>query len=197
MQAARGASLTASDQATVEPSPARPRRSRLVFALVALTAYALDIITKQLALRHLADGDIAVLGDWFVLHLTHNPGAAFSTGTEYTVVFSVLAVVAVCVVLWVSRRVGSLLWALGLGLLLAGVAGNLTDRIVRDPGPMRGHVIDFLMLPNWPVFNIADICINVAAGIIILQSFRGIRVDGRRDEGDDEGEADAPTGGRS
>jgi signal peptidase II len=195
MQAARGASLNPSDQVTDEPSPRRHRsRPRLVFVLVALAAYAVDIGTKQLALHHLEDGDIPVLGDWLTLHLTHNPGAAFSTGTEYTVVFSVLAVVAVCVVLWVSRRVGSAFWAVGLGLLLAGVAGNLTDRLVREPGPMRGHVIDFLMLPNWPVFNIADICINVAAGVIILQSFRGIGVDGRRHTADEED--DAPEGGR-
>ena len=132
--------------------------------------------------RHL-DGrpDVPLVGDLLVLHLTRNPGAAFSTGTEYTVVLSCLAVVAVCVVLYLSLRVRSVLWAVGLGLLLAGVSGNLTDRVLREPGPMRGHVIDFLMLPNWPVFNIADICINVAAGVILLQAFRGVRLDGTRD----------------
>ena len=104
-----------------------------------------------------------------------------TAGTEYTVVLSCLAVVAVCVVLYLSLRVRSVLWAVGLGLLLAGVSGNLTDRVLREPGPMRGHVIDFLMLPNWPVFNIADICINAAAGVILLQAFRGVRLDGTRD----------------
>ena len=83
-------------------------------------------------------------------------------------------------VLVVARRVGSVAWAVALGLLLAGVAGNLTDRVLREPGVLRGHVIDFLQLPNWPVFNLADISINVAAGLIILQAFRGISVDGRR-----------------
>ena len=58
----------------------------------------------------------------------------------------------------------------------------------REPGPLRGHVIDFLMLPNWPVFNVADICINVGAGLILLQTFRGIAIDGTRHAGD---EADA------
>ena len=89
--------------------------------------------------------------------------------------------VAVAVVLWLSRRIASIGWALALGLLLGGVGGNLTDRIVREPEPFHGHVVDFLMLPNWPVFNIADICINVAAGLIILQTFRGISLDGTRD----------------
>ncbi|WP_300578330.1 signal peptidase II [uncultured Nocardioides sp.] len=159
-----------------------PVRARWVLALVALTLYAVDIVTKVLAVRHL-DGrpDVPLVGDLLVLHLTRNPGAAFSTGTEYTVVLSCLAVVAVCVVLYLSLRVRSVLWAVGLGLLLAGVSGNLTDRVLREPGPMRGHVIDFLMLPNWPVFNIADICINAAAGVILLQAFRGVRLDGTRD----------------
>ncbi|WP_300388416.1 signal peptidase II [uncultured Nocardioides sp.] len=159
-----------------------PVRARWVLALVALTLYAVDIVTKVLAVRHL-DGrpDVPLVGDLLVLHLTRNPGAAFSTGTEYTVVLSCLAAVAVCVVLYLSLRVRSVLWAVGLGLLLAGVSGNLTDRVLREPGPMRGHVIDFLMLPNWPVFNIADICINAAAGVILLQAFRGVRLDGTRD----------------
>jgi signal peptidase II len=153
----------------------------MVFATVALTAYAADLGSKEWALRALADGDVPVLGDWFVLHLTHNPGAAFSTGTEFTIVFTCLAIVAVSVVLWLSRRLGSALWAVALGVLLGGVSGNLTDRLFRDPEPLRGHVVDFLMVPNWPVFNIADICINVAAGLIILQTFRGISLDGTRE----------------
>ena len=82
--------------------------------------------------------------------------------------------------LWLSRRLGSRLWAVALGLLLAGVGGNLTDRLLREPGPLRGHVIDFLMLPHWPIFNVADMCINVAAGLILIQAFRGIRIDGTR-----------------
>ena len=181
MQAARGASLNPSDQA--ESVPARRRvDARLVFAGVALVAYAVDLGSKQWALSALADGDIAVLGDWFTLHLTSNPGAAFSTGTGFTIVFTCLAMVAVVVVLWLSRRIASVGWALGLGFLLGGVGGNLTDRIVREPEPFHGHVVDFLMLPNWPVFNIADMCINIAAGLIILQTFRGIALDGTRED---------------
>ena len=155
-----------------------------VFALVALVMYAADLSTKIVALDRL-DGrpDVRVIGDLLQLHLTRNPGAAFSTGTQFTVLLSCIAIVAVVVVLWLSRRLGNLAWAVALGFLLAGVAGNLTDRMFREPGPFRGHVIDFLMLPNWPVFNVADICINVAAGLILIQAFRGIRMDGSRTEG--------------
>jgi len=180
MQAARGASLSPSEP--VEAASTRPRgRARFLFGVVALAAYAADLGSKEWALRALADGDIAVVGDWLVLHLTFNPGAAFSTGTEFTIVFTCLAVVAVAVVLWLSRRLGSALWACALGILLGGVAGNLTDRIFREPEAFRGHVVDFLMLPNWPVFNVADIWINVAAGLIVLQTIRGISLDGSRD----------------
>lgn len=180
MQAARGASLNSSDP--VDHVPARRRLdARLVFVGMALVAYVLDLSSKQWAMAALVDGDIPVLGDWFTFHLTFNPGAAFSTGTGFTLVFTCLAMVAVVVVLWLSRRLGSTGWALALGLLLGGVSGNLTDRILREPEPFHGHVVDFLMLPHWPVFNVADICINVAAGLIILQTFRGIAIDGSRE----------------
>ena len=179
MQAARGTSL--SDPTQNHPSRRNGSRARLtgLFAVVALAAYALDLGTKLLAVEKLTGrADVPVLGQLLVLHLTRNPGAAFSTGTRYTVVLTVVAMVAVLVVLHLSRRVGNVGWAVALGLLLAGVSGNLTDRLVRPPEPFHGHVVDFLMWPSWPVFNLADVCINVAAALIILQTFRGIRLDG-------------------
>lgn len=185
MQAARGASLTGDQIDPDGPEPARPRgsRSRLMalLAAVALAAYAVDVISKIIAVARLEGRpDVRLVGDVFSLHLVRNPGAAFSTGTAYTEVFSGVAIVAVLVILYLSRRVGSAGWAVALGLLLAGVAGNLTDRLVREPGPLRGHVIDFFMLPHWPVFNVADICIDVAAALILIQVYRGVRLDGRR-----------------
>jgi signal peptidase II len=192
MQAARGASLTGDDdtqsQTPDQPAPTgggRPvpgRRHLLVFAAVALAGYALDLGSKQLVLVTLEPHTaVPVLGDWFSLYLTFNSGAAFSLGTNYTFVLSCVAIVATIAVLWTARRVASTGWALALGFLLAGVVGNLTDRIFRDPGPMRGHVVDFQRFPNFPVFNVADICINIAAGLVILQAIRGLRVDGTRD----------------
>jgi signal peptidase II len=186
MQAARGASLTGDDNGT-NRSPDRPEGSRaryvVLFAAVGLTAYAVDVVSKVIAVERLADRpDVELVGELFVLHLVRNPGAAFSTGTEYTEILSILAIIAACVVLWLARKVGSVGWAVALGFLLAGVTGNLTDRLLREPGPLRGHVIDMFMLPNWPVFNVADICINVAAVLILVQVYRGIRIDGTRVE---------------
>jgi signal peptidase II len=188
MQAARGTSLSPRDSAE-HSSAGIQRRFVGLFALVATVLYATDQVTKHLAVEHLTgEPDKPLVGDLLQLHLTRNPGAAFSTGTAFTEVLTGVAIVAVGVVLWLSRRLGSRVWAVALGLLLAGVSGNLTDRMLRQPGPFRGHVIDFLMLPNWPIFNVADICINAAAGLILLQAFRGIRLDGTRVKSEGDGD---------
>ena len=180
MQAARGT--------PVGPSV----RRRLVFVLVAVVAYAVDQVSKLLAVDRLEGRpDVRVVGDLLQLNLAYNPGAAFSTGTGLTPLITVVAIVAALAVLFYARRVGSATWAVALGLLLAGITGNLTDRLLREPGPMRGHVVDFLQLPNWPIFNIADICINVAAGLIILQAVRGIGLDGTRTDEQVDAGADA------
>lgn len=157
-----------------------PRHIRL-FVAIALGVYALDVTTKIVAVAALGSREpIELLGGILTLRLTSNAGAAFSLGTDLTVLLSLISIAVVLGVLWVSRRVGSALWALALGLLLAGAAGNLTDRLLREPGPLRGHVIDFLELPNWPVFNVADSAIVTAAVLIVVQSMRGISVDGSK-----------------
>jgi signal peptidase II len=185
MQAARGASLNPSDATTSPTGPAdrsHARRSALlIFATIAVLGYAADLVTKVLAVERLSDrAPVHVIGDFLTLYLARNPGAAFSTGTSYTLVLTGVAFAAGVAVLWVARRLRSTGWAIGLGFLMAGVLGNLTDRIFRSPGIFRGHVVDFLQLPNWPIFNVADVCINIAAGVIILQAVRGISVNGTR-----------------
>ena len=192
MQATRGTSLTSTDPAATDPeepaeqaAPAADGRSssshRLVFALVAVTAYAVDVVTKLLAVRHLTEGDpVDVVDGILKLDLVRNPGAAFSTGTSYTLVLSVIAVIAAAVVIRFGRRLGDRTWAVALGLLLAGVCGNLTDRIFREPGVLRGHVVDFFALPHWPVFNVADMLIDAAVVLIIIQTWRGIGITGAR-----------------
>jgi signal peptidase II len=189
MQATRGASLSPSDETPTHhrhasrASGVRRTRCLLLFAGVALGGYIADLTTKLLVVTHLTPGEpVQVVGDLFRFNLARNPGAAFSTGTSYTLLISLVAIAAVVVVLWVARRLGSTGWALGLGFLLAGVLGNLTDRIFRQPGVLHGHVVDFLQLPHFPVFNVADVCINIAAVFVIVQAVRGIGVDGRRHE---------------
>ena len=186
MQAARGASLTESDKA-------RRRRLRILLFGCAALVYVVDLVTKHLAVTRLDPADpVRVVGDLLRLTVVRNPGAAFSTGTSFTFVLSLVAVAAVVTVLVLSRRVGSSGWAVALGLLLGGVAGNLTDRVFRAPGVLRGHVVDFLQLPSWPVFNVADISINCAAVLIVILSLRGRRLDGHRVD-EDAADAGGPT----
>jgi signal peptidase II len=193
MQATRGTSLTSTDPAATgpeepghEPSraadgPAPSTSHRLIFVAVAITAYTVDLVTKVLAARRLTEGDpVDVIDGLLRLDLVRNPGAAFSTGTSYTLVLSVIALVAAGVVIRFGRRLGDRTWAVALGLLLGGVCGNLTDRVFREPGVMRGHVVDFLELPHWPVFNVADMLIDVAVLLILVQTWRGVRLTGAR-----------------
>ena len=164
------------------PAPARPGVVALAYA-VAAVAFVADLITKMLAVRHLlGHGPVHLVGNLLELELARNPGAAFSTGTSHTAIISVIAIVAAAVVVWFLAKVRSIGWAFALGLLLAGILGNLSDRIFRAPGPFRGHVVDFIALPHWPVFNVADMCINVAAVLILILAVRGIRLDGTREQ---------------
>jgi signal peptidase II len=178
MQATRGTSLSSTDPAE---HPSSSSRHRLLFAAVAVAAYAVDLGTKLLAVAHLTSGDpVDLVGGLLRLDLVRNPGAAFSTGTSYTLLLSVIALVAAGVVVRFGRRLGDRTWAVALGLLLAGVCGNLTDRVFREPGFLRGHVVDFLELPHWPVFNVADMLIDAAVALIIVQTWRGIGITGAR-----------------
>ena len=161
------------------------RRAKVVAVayVVAAVAFAADLATKMLVVRHLpGHGPVHLVGDLLKLELARNPGAAFSTGTSHTAIISVIAIVAAEVVVWFIAKLRSMGWAFALGLLLAGILGNLSDRLFRSPGPFRGHVVDFIALPHWPVFNVADMCINVAAVLILILAVRGIRLDGTREQ---------------
>lgn len=142
--------------------------------------YVLDQVTKVLAVRYLTDRDpVPVVDGILQLRLLYNPGAAFSMATGLTWLLTIIAVVVVVVVVRMSRRLGSAGWAVAFGLLLGGATGNLTDRLVRQPGFARGHVVDFFELPNFPVFNVADSAITCAAVLIVLLGLRGIPIEGR------------------
>jgi len=151
--------------------------------VVAAIALLLDVVSKHLAVRELTGRPpVDVVGDFLQLRLVRNPGAAFSAGASLTPVISVVAMVAAFVVAFYVLRVRHRVWALALGLLLAGVAGNLIDRLFRAPGPFRGHVVDFFALPHWPVFNVADICIDLAGALFVVLLLRGVPLDGTRRE---------------
>ena len=147
------------------------RRLYLVAALI----WGLDLSTKIWAVNNLsARNPVEILGSFFQLTLVRNPGAAFSFATGATVVFTGIAVAAVIVIVYYSSKITSLGWATTLGLLLGGVLGNLTDRLFRSPGFFKGEVIDWLEITNWPVFNLADSAIVVAAFLAIVLTIRNV-----------------------
>lgn len=159
-------------------------RHRLVplVAVLAAVVLVVDQLTKVWALASLAPGErLEVVDGWLGFELVRNPGAALSFAQGMTWVLTAVAVVVVVVVARAARRLGSRGWALAFGLLLGGALGNLSDRFFRDPGPARGHVVDFIAYADWFVGNVADIAIVAAAGIVLLQAARGVRLDGTRE----------------
>lgn len=147
------------------------RRLYLVAALV----WALDLATKIWAVNNLsARNPVELLGSFFQLTLVRNPGAAFSFATGATIVFTFISLAAVATIVYYSSKITSIGWANTLGLVLGGVLGNLTDRLFRSPGFLKGEVIDWLELTNFPVFNLADSAIVVAAFLAIVLSIRNV-----------------------
>jgi signal peptidase II len=162
----------------------RRRPLVLVLAVIAVVVYALDQVTKWQAEQHLTPGQPVTLIDGLLdLRLLYNSGAAFSIATGLTWLLTILAVVVVIVIVRVATRLGSRGWAVALGLLLGGALGNLTDRLARQPGFGQGHVVDFLEFGfvDFPVFNIADSAITLAAVCVVLLGLLGISVDGVRE----------------
>jgi len=156
---------------------------RLAFTVIALAGLLLDVLTKVVAVARLQPMvPVPVVGDVLTLRLIRNPGAAFSSGEAFTSIFALAAAaVLVFVVTRLVPRLGHPGWAVALGLLSAGVAGNLADRLFRAPGVLRGHVVDFLQLPHWPIFNVADMCITSAAVLImVLAVVRNVGIGGER-----------------
>ncbi|HEV2343937.1 MAG TPA: signal peptidase II [Actinocrinis sp.] len=150
-----------------------------VLLAVAAAVYALDMGSKALVVATMHYGQpIRLLGSVLELDYTRNPGAAFSIGEAYTVFFTAIAVGVIVVILRLSRSLFSLPWAVALGLLLGGAFGNLTDRLTRAPGLFRGWVVDFISVPHWPIFNLADSAIVVGGTLMVLLAFRGLHPDG-------------------
>ena len=179
VQAARGTSLTPDPTRQGEPA-ARPRRFGLL-VFVALLVLLLDQATKALVVATMPGRPpVEVVGQWLQITYALNPGAAFSVGTGLTVVFTAIAIVVVLVILRVGRRLRSVGWAIALGGILGGALGNLVDRLSRPPAPMRGHVVDWIQVPHYPVFNLADSAIVCSAVLMVVLSLRGIGLDGSR-----------------
>jgi signal peptidase II len=140
---------------------------RLYF--VAALIWALDFSTKVWALNSVSPvKPTPIIGTFLQLRLVFNPGAAFSVGTSVTFIFTILSAAAVAGIAYYAIKIINRWWSLVLGLALGGILGNLTDRIFREPSLFNGHVIDWIELPRWPVFNIADMAIVCGAVLSVV-----------------------------
>ena len=167
------------ESATAGQPRSRTRRVSL-FAVVAVLVLVLDQVSKYLIVAHLADrAPIRLLGGLLTITYTRNAGAAFSLGTGFTFIFTAVALAVIVVIIRTARRLYSVAWAIALGALLGGAVGNLMDRLFRAPGPGRGHVVDWIQLPHFAVFNLADSAITCAAVGMVLLSLLGRDIDGR------------------
>ena len=156
-----------------------------IIAVLAVLVLAADQFTKYLAVENLPyEQPVPVIGDFLIFYLVRNPGAAFSLGESVTWIFTIALAAVAAVIVWLAAtRVRSRLWAVALGLLLGGVLGNLTDRVLREPGFPVGHVIDFINTP-WmmpAIYNVADIFIvSMMIGVALLVLV-GLHLDGTRE----------------
>src|SRR3954453_16245907 len=181
--------LRREDDAVTEqpPTAAPPRRARYrVLLTLAAAVLALDVGTKLLVVATLSDREpLRLLGGAVYLTETRNTGAAFSFAEGATVVFTLIAIAVVVVIVRSARRLFSTGWAVALALVLGGALGTLLGRVFRDPGVLRGGVVDFISLFDpygrvWPIFNVADSAIVCGGVLGAVLAFRGIEFDGGR-----------------
>ena len=176
---------------------------RSVLAVLASTAVGIvliDQVTKAWAVAYLqpriesGEGPLYIIDPLLRLTYVENTGAAWGMGAGYTWIFTIVAVVVGVVIVRFARTITSRAWALALGGLLGGLLGNLIDRLTRPPGPGLGSVVDFIGLPNFPVFNVADIAITCSAVAMIILAWRGIPLSESEPDGsssDDSSSADS------
>ena len=174
--------------ATEPDTKARARkvsvRALVALVLVALVVYGFDQLTKYLIVKNLVEGSqVDVIGQVLQFHFVKNSGAAFSIASGSTWIFSIAASAVTVFIVLFARRIRSLGWAVLFGMLLGGTAGNLTDRLFREPGFGVGHVVDFVQVYGFPaIFNIADSFIVASMGLFIILTLRGINLDGHKIE---------------
>jgi len=135
-------------------------------AVTAFLVFLADYLTKYAAVNFLEGEPVKVIGNFLKFELLFNTGAAFSLATSKTILLSVFSMIVAAGILYFATRIDSIKWALALGLVLGGIFGNLCDRIFRSPGGLQGPVVDWISIPNWPTFNIADS--SVVVGVLSI-----------------------------
>ncbi|STC68296.1 signal peptidase II [Corynebacterium pilosum] len=153
----------------------RKKRERnyvgLMVAIIVIVAL-IDQAVKQLMLNWLEPGQaVAVIGDWFRFYLLFNPGAAFSMGQDSTWLFTTIQLVFVVGALIAAFFIRQPWYAVGIALIAGGALGNLCDRLFREPGFWFGHVVDYISVGNFAVFNLADASITIGVVVFVIAVF--------------------------
>ena len=147
-------------------------RKNLAFAF--FLVFSLDYFSKYLALKYLSTSAKNILGSLLTFSLSKNSGAAFGLGSGNGRAISIFAISVVAVIFYVGRRIDSKIWAYTLGVLAGGITGNLSDRVFRSPGGFNGSVVDWIKIPHWPNFNLADCAIVIAAILAFVLTLKNI-----------------------
>jgi signal peptidase II len=154
-----------------QPSPAPVGRPLLATAIV-LGVVVLDQLSKWWAVRDLRDAPVNVIGDDIGFALVRNTGSAFSLFQAFTPLLAVVAIVVAVILVRTVRRTRDTLMVVGLSLLFGGALGNLVDRVFRSPGFLKGAVVDFVHVGDFPTFNVADSAITIGAILIVIWAIR-------------------------
>ena len=148
------------------------RRTLPTLIGVASAVVAVDHLTKWWAQRELVARDIDIIGS-LRLHLIYNKGTAFGLGSRFAPLIALGASIVVIVLLTVRRHMEGWIATIAVGAVAGGAIGNLLDRLFRDSNEfLGGHVIDFIDLQWWPVFNVADMAITIGAVTLALSAAR-------------------------
>lgn len=147
----------------------RRRGATWLFATAA-SVYLADRFTKIWAERRLPGDPIEVIDGVLTFRFATNPGGAFSLGQNAPWFFATVTLIVAVLVVVTAFRHTNAITGLALGLVLGGALGNLTDRVTRGEW-FSGHVVDFIDLQVWPVFNLADSAIVSGAGLLAVGSF--------------------------
>jgi signal peptidase II len=160
--------VSAAGEVTPASDAVRVRGWWVAATVVAIVV--LDQLTKVWAVAALSDAPIEIVGDTIEFRLTRNPGGAFSRFQGMTPVLAIGAVIVTVFLVRALRRTSDRVVVVALTLVLGGALGNLVDRILRSPGFLRGHVVDFVSVGSFPVFNVADSCITIGAILLIVRT---------------------------
>ena len=162
------------------PAPSR-RTYWFLWAGLAAFAYTCDQLTKWWVTSTMVEGQttpvIPGVLQWYYIR---NSGAAFSIGENFTWFFTLIMAAVSLAIIVLARRIRSAWWAIGLGLVLGGALGNLTDRLFRPPSFAMGHVVDFISFPNFAIFNMADMAVVGGVITICLLTLLGVPLTGAK-----------------